>query len=154
MIACGGRDRVPGSRGAGSPTGEVRDSGSGTVTDGGPGVDAGTADDGGVVNTDGGGPVSDGGGTPTPLDRSKSLSALSPDEVGQLCTYVIDAQGTEVAECFEGEITIEPTIYSECINMPPSGTCTVGQILDCYDSIQGDPCNLLTSTECQALQGC
>lgn len=149
MAACGSRDRTPGTRGgSGSPNGTVRDSGVVTGdTDGGiPGVDAGQLDAGGLA---------DSGGEPVALDPNKALTALTPAEVMALCERMVAAQGTQPAECGDG-LTVNPNTYEECVAEQSSaaGTCTVGQVLECMDSLQGDLCNFLMTPACAALFEC
>jgi len=162
MLACGTRDRTPGTRnGSGAPNGTPRDTGINTVDpdggatnlDGGLLVDAGPTEDAGP-SADSGGALDTGTG-PVNLDPSKVLSTLTPEEVAALCQEVVAAQGTESVVCNE-EITIEPTTFEECVadQVTSESSCTVGQLQACLNSLQGDLCNFLESAACAAFFEC
>jgi hypothetical protein len=143
MVGCGAsRDRASGTRnGTGAPGRVTPDAGFADSGISGPGLDAGP--NGGR----------DGGTGPTSLDRDDPVSSLTQTQLAELCQRVVDAQGTESKDC-DG-FTVNPSTYEECVSDPPAGsTCTVGQILDCLDSLNGDLCQFLQSPACGALFEC
>lgn len=147
LAACGGsRDRPPGTReGSGAPTGETRDSGVAQGVDGGE-----PARDGGIPGIDGGLPDS---GAPAELDPSEDVSNLEPDELATLCQIVIAATGTEEVIC-PGEIAVTPATYEQCVSGAYGAGCTVGAVLTCMSSLEGDLCNLFATEGCAEFLEC
>lgn len=138
LVACGGsRDRAPGTR----TNNSTNNNNGGGVFDSGV-----STQDAGTVGRDGGVPTSN-------LDRSKDVSELTPSELAELCTLAVQATGTEPTMC-EGEITIEPTDYDECVQGGAPAGCTVGEYLDCLDSLDGDLCQFFQSPQCMVLFQC
>jgi hypothetical protein len=100
----------------------------------------------------------DGGGTPSRsgVDREKYLDQLSASERRTLCTWAITAQGGPHDHvCGDGGTW---NVYSveECVASPatPSTHCRVALVEDCIDSLHGDPCNILVTTECKTYVAC
>lgn len=154
LVACGGsRDRSSGTRnGPGAPSGSgTPDAGVVVDSDGSVTVPA----DGGAP-VDAGGPLGDGGGggggeLPPPATL---LTELSPDDLDAVCRYIVERQGSQPVTC-EGEIEISPTSYDACImGAINTGTCNVGQLVDCMDTLDGDLCNLFVTEACQILLAC
>lgn len=154
MAGCGGsRERAAGTRnGPGSPTGQTPDSGVTSPTvDGG---QVGETDAGQVLMPpDGGTGEHDAGTGAVELDRSALVGDLSAEERAEFCRRLTAAQGEDTVTCSE-EVEITPNTQQECEADTSGGACTVGQVLDCMDSLDGDLCNILVTPECQALFEC
>jgi len=137
VVGCGSaRDRPTGTR-------------NGTVI-----PDSGVVADSGTQDTPDGGTAGDAGTDPvTPPDRNTLVSDLSEGEKAALCQQIVQAQGTEEVQC-DG-FTVTPPTYEECLaDVPAGSTCTVGMVQDCMDSLNGNACNIFSTTECAALFEC
>jgi hypothetical protein len=100
----------------------------------------------------------DGGGTPSRsgVDRGKYLDQLTESERRTLCTWGITAQGGP-SERVCGDAGTW-TVYSieECVASPATSSthCQVALVEDCIDSLHGDTCNWLVTTECKTYVAC
>ncbi len=96
------------------------------------------------------------------LDDSEKLTSLTTAQTQQLCTELEADEPVKTVTCSGQQETIGVS-GSDCegsagaTNVPPGCTATVGQFLDCLNTIYGDPCgsnSTADSAACAPLQGC
>lgn len=97
-----------------------------------------------------------------PVDRSKQLVALTPDERAALC----EARPASVPElpctCPDGrpsEYRVQTQTKEECVASIPSASCTatVDDLLGCMAIVNASPCDLARASEdprCRAVAAC
>jgi hypothetical protein len=127
----------------------------GATASGGSGGSGGTTASGGSGGTmasggSGGTTASGASGVP----RTKYLDELSAAEIQALCEWTIPLEGgAGEQQCGDGVTVTTPTV-EECSTSSVTIHCTVGMVEDCALSLNGDPCQLLSTAECAAYISC
>jgi hypothetical protein len=87
------------------------------------------------------------------LDRGQYLDDLTPDELAELCEWMVAVQGgPHTVDCGDGVmVTIDPV--DDCLAQPQWPHCEVGLIADCIETQAADLC-ADASPECDAFYAC
>lgn len=88
------------------------------------------------------------------VDSDKYVDELTTEEVTTLCEWAAEEQGGpgEKTCTADSKITVRTT--AECVADMNRPHCQVKLIEDCFASIDGNSCNILTSAECGAYVQC
>jgi hypothetical protein len=89
------------------------------------------------------------------IDRSKYLDQLTPDEIRELCTFVITSEGGSGNRSCGDAGSFHVYTLDECT----SGTlvsyhCQVALVEDCLSSLEGDVCSFFGSSACKVYVEC
>lgn len=92
------------------------------------------------------------------VSPSERVGALSRAEMRELCTWSIEEQGGEgaMSDCGGGNSVTLDTIDACVDEQDDYADCslTVAQLESCVLAVDGDPCQVLSKTACQALREC
>ncbi|HPH68023.1 MAG TPA: hypothetical protein PLF40_19835 [Kofleriaceae bacterium] len=89
------------------------------------------------------------------VDRNTKLSAATATEKTQFCDWQTEVSGGAGQKQCGNNTSVTVKTAAECVEKwPTASSCTIGVIEDCYASIEGDACKLLTSTQCAAAIQC
>lgn len=92
------------------------------------------------------------------IDEDKQLAELSSEEKERFCEWQSENGPTEAAECEGGSSVGAVGTLEECVDgfdaFPSDCDLTVGQMMDCTESLAEDPCEGIASPECGPLLDC
>jgi len=89
------------------------------------------------------------------VDRNTKLSAATATDKTQFCDWQTEASGGAGQKQCADNTSVTVKTSAECVaKWPTTSSCTVGVIEDCYVSLEGDACKLLTTTQCAAAIQC
>jgi hypothetical protein len=99
------------------------------------------------------------GASPTPpIDPATEIVQLTPAQMGELCDWFSCISGGYGKQytCGGNQAVYTQPDQTSCIDTITRATCsaTVAAVTDCFTSIEGDPCALLTSSKCDVFAEC
>jgi hypothetical protein len=92
-------------------------------------------------------------GGPSGVDSSKYADELSADEKASLCDWTAQEAGNGKEFDCGDNVTATGATKEECI-AAPAAHCLVSDVEACTEATMGNPCGILTNSECTALIAC